>query len=144
MKIFFGGTYDTTWGDYVKAHIDCKNIVDNSKQITTLHDVSVNDGLKTDCDVHVYCVTPRNRENYYTFADVFDSANLLPDGKTLLCILLDELNDTFSIEEQKSLYMFAYKAKEHGVAVFDNLDLMCVYLNDMYNDELASKTNPDD
>ena len=79
------------------------------------------------CDYVLYTITPKMK-GVYSIAEVVDDSNKRPK-KTILCILDDDIDGSFSMAQLKSLKAVGSMVRNNGGFVVDNLRAVRHYLN---------------
>lgn len=78
-------------------------------------------------DYVLYLITPL-MTGVYSIAEAVDDSNKRPE-KTLFCILKQDGDKMFDVHQMKSLNMVSKMIQSNGGAVFDSLEDIANYLN---------------
>lgn len=128
-KVFLGGTCaGSTWRDELipMLNIEYFNpVVDVWKP----EDQIIERKERQDCEFSLYVITP-NMKGYLSLAEVADDSNKKLYGRTILCVLKEYDNKSFTDFQFKSLYNdIGDLIKINNGVVFDNLKDVADYLN---------------
>ena len=132
VKVFLGGTCATsTWREELITKLD-------SEKIETFNPVVPNwtpecqaeeDYHRANDDICLYVITPEG-EGFYSFVEVTDDSNKRPD-QTILCTLEEANGKAFVGHTKKCVLKTMKLVAQNGVKVFDNLDDLALYLNNL-------------
>ena len=127
-KVFLGGTCaNSTWRNVLipQLKIDYFNpVVDNWTPECQLEEIE----QRENCDFCLYVITPRV-QGFYSFAEVADDSNKLPD-KTIFCYLAVDGESVFDEKQLKSLHAIGKMVQDNGGQWFMTLDRVAKYLNE--------------
>lgn len=136
-KVFLGGTCnDSNWRERLIAKLN--NNVDYFNPVVedwTPECMEEEIRQREICDFCLYVITPK-MTGTYSIAEVVDDSNKRPN-KTLFCYLENDFNfDSltlykFNKGQLKSLSRVANMVKENGAKVFNNLNEIAEYLNNL-------------
>ncbi len=130
MKVFLGGTCNnSTWRDKLIPTLLAKKI-DYFNPIVenwTPEDQKKEDKEKALCDIHLYVITPK-MTGVFSIAEVTQDSIKLPRGDTILIILTEDDDLTFSNSQLMSLDAVCKLVNSNGGVVFDNFDGIVRYL----------------
>ena len=137
VKVFLGGTCATsTWREELISRLD--------ERIETFNPVVPNwtpecqaeeDMHRETDDICLYVITPEG-EGFYSFVEVTDDSNKRP-GRTILCVLMEANGKKFEGHMAKCVLKTMKVVAKNGVQVFDNLESLSNYLN---NIKITKKT----
>ena len=112
MKVFLGGTCnESTWRqklipmlkiDYFDPVVDDWNEECYQRELKE----------RENCDFCLYVITPKMM-GVYSIAEVVDDSNKRPK-KTILCVLPNDGEESFSAEQKKSLIKVCVMIKKNG------------------------------
>jgi len=126
-KVFLGGTCNkSTWRDLIIPMLTINYfnpVVDNWTKECMERELRE----RENCDFCLYTITPK-MTGVYSIAEVVDDSNKRP-GKTILVMLRDDADQTFSDSQWKSLGQVARMVIQNGGKVFDNLKSAAIYMN---------------
>ena len=140
VSVFLGGTCaDSTWRkelipmlgeniEYFNPQLGPGEWNDEAAEREKLH-------RETD-DIRLYVITPE-AEGFYSFVEVTDDSNKMPEG-TVLCVLLEANGKTFEGHMEKCVKKTAALVAENGVPVFANLEDVATYLNGLKKVETST------
>ena len=86
------------------------------------------------CDYCLYTITPK-MTGVYSIAEVVDDSNKRPE-KTILCVLDEDNESSFSETQIKSLKQVKEMVKNNGANVFDSLEDIASFLNKTNKNDL--------
>ena len=86
---------------------------------------------RENCDYCLYTITPK-MQDVYSIAEIIQDSNERPE-KTVVCLLKNDENETFSEFQWKSLEQVGKMAKQNGAKIFYNLEEVAKYLNEKIN-----------
>ena len=119
-KVFLGGTCNnSTWRDKLISllKIDYFNpVVDDWTPECQDEEIR----QRELCDYCLYTITPK-MTGVYSIAEVVDDSNKRPE-KTILCVLDEDNESSFSETQIKSLKQVKEMVKNNGANVFDSLE----------------------
>lgn len=137
MKVFLGGTCSGwKWRDELQALLKCRYynpIVKDWSEEDRLREVHE----RETSDYVLYGIT-NGIKGVYSIAEVVDDSNKRPD-KTLFLNLYREDGRGFTKQMGHSLKAVENLLKSNGVKVFDNIQDVAEYLNDMEDYENREK-----
>ena len=87
-------------------------------------------------DICLYVITPEG-EGFYSFVEVTDDSNKRPE-KTVLCVLTEANGKKFEGHTLKCVLKTMKVVAKNGVVVFDNLEALANFLN---NVQIVKKTS---
>lgn len=126
-KVFLGGTCNnSTWRDKLipLLKIDYFNpVVDDWTPECQDEEIR----QRESCDYCLYTITPK-MTGVYSIAEVVDDSNKRPE-KTILCVLDEDDENSFSETQIKSLKQVKEMVKNNGANVFDSLEDIASFLN---------------
>lgn len=126
-KVFLGGTCNnSTWRDKLipLLKIDYFNpVVDD--WTPECQDKEIRQ--RELCDYCLYTITPK-MTGVYSIAEVVDDSNKRPE-KTILCVLDEDDENSFSETQIKSLKQVKEMVKNNEANVFDSLEDIASFLN---------------
>ena len=133
-KVFLGGTCNnSTWRDKLipLLKIDYFNpVVDD--WTSECQDEEIRQ--RESCDYCLYTITPK-MTGVYSIAEVVDDSNKRPE-KTILCVLDEDNESSFSESQIKSLKQVKEMVKNNGANVFDSLEDIASFLNKTNKNDL--------
>lgn len=133
-KVFLGGTCNnSTWRDKLipLLKIDYFNpVVDDWTPECQDEEIR----QRESCDYCLYTITPK-MTGVYSIAEVVDDSNKRP-GKTILCVLDEDNESSFSETQIKSLKQVKEMIKNNGANVFDSLEDIASFLNKTNKNDL--------
>lgn len=133
-KVFLGGTCNnSTWRDKLipLLKIDYFNpVVDDWTPECQDEEIR----QRELCDYCLYTITPK-MTGVYSIAEVVDDSNKRP-GKTILCVLDEDNESSFSETQIKSLKQVKEMVKNNGANVFDSLEDIASFLNKTNKNDL--------
>lgn len=133
-KVFLGGTCNnSTWRDKLipLLKIDYFNpVVDDWTPECQDEEIR----QRESCDYCLYTITPK-MTGVYSIAEVVDDSNKRP-GKTILCVLDEDNESSFSETQIKSLKQVKEMVKNNGANVFDSLEDIASFLNKTNKNDL--------
>lgn len=127
-EVFLGGTCaGSTWRDEL---IPMLNINYFNPVVKDWNDEAMKNELvkRKTCDFCLYVLTPK-MSGVYSIAEVVDDSNKRPE-KTLLCILGDDDEFSFTLEMIKSLNAVKRLVESNGIHCFYSLKDVADFLND--------------
>ena len=137
VKVFLGGTCaSSTWREelipQLGENIEAFNpVVPNwTPECQAEEDMH----RETD-DICLYVITPEG-EGFYSFVEVTDDSNKRPE-KTVLCVLTEANGKKFEGHTLKCVLKTMKVVAKNGVVVFDNLEALANFLN---NVQIVKKT----
>lgn len=137
MKVFLGGTCSGwKWRDELQALLKCKYynpIVKDWSEEDRLREVHE----RETSDYVLYGIT-NGIKGVYSIAEVVDDSNKRPE-KTLFLNLYREDERGFTKQMNHSLKAVENLLKSNGVKVFDNIQDVAEFLNDMEDYEIREK-----
>ena len=132
VKVFLGGTCaSSTWRDELLRRLD-------EDRIETFNPVVSNwtkecqieeDYHRKNDDICLYVITPEGI-GFYSFVEVTDDSNKRPE-RTILCLLESANGKEFEGHTKKCALKTMKLVAENGAKVFDNLDSLAIYLNNI-------------
>jgi len=126
-KVFLGGTCnESTWRNRIIPMLDIgyfNPVVDDWTEDCMVREIQE----RQTCDFCLYAITPK-MTGVYSIAEVVDDSNKRP-SQTILVLLKDDLDKTFSHGQWKSLRSVAKMVKANGANVFDNLKSAALFMN---------------
>ena len=129
MKVFLGGTINgSVWRDEVIENIS----IDYFNPVVPVWNdeaVASEEHEKEVCDYLLFVITPL-MDGVYSIAEAVDSSNKCPD-RTLLCILGEDGGKVWSESQINSLNQFKRLVGDNGAMVFDGLDEVIEFLNNL-------------
>lgn len=135
-KVFLGGTCnESDWRDKLIAKIHNVDYFNPVVPDWTPECMEEEIRQREICDFCLYVITPK-MTGTYSIAEVVDDSNKRPN-KTLFCYLENDFEfETrtlykFTEGQLKSLSRVANMVKENGAKVFNNLDEIAEYLNNL-------------
>lgn len=135
-KVFLGGTCnESDWRDKLIAKLRNVDYFNPVVPDWTPECMEEEIRQRETCDFCLYVITPK-MTGTYSIAEVVDDSNKRPN-KTLFCYLENDFEfETctlykFSEGQLKSLSRVANMVKENGAKVFNNLDEIAEYLNNL-------------
>ena len=131
-KVFLGGTCNgTNWRELLidKLQIKYFNPV---VEDWTEEAQQIEKHEKTICDLQLYVITPQ-MSGVFSIAEVVDSSNKLPKGKTVLTLLKEWNGEEFTKAQWKSILAVAKMVENNGAKVLYNIRDTSDYLN-LYKD----------
>ena len=133
-KVFLGGTCNnSTWIDKLipLLKIDYFNpVVDDWTPECQDEEIR----QRESCDYCLYTITPK-MTGVYSIAEVVDDSNKRPE-KTILCVLDEDDENSFSETQIKSLKQVKEMVKNNGSNVFDSLEDIASFLNKTNKNDL--------
>lgn len=133
-KVFLGGTCNnSTWRDKLISllKIDYFNpVVDDWTPECQDEEIR----QRELCDYCLYTITPK-MTGVYSIAEVVDDSNKRPE-KTILCVLDEDNESSFSETQIKSLKQVKEMVKNNGANVFDSLEDIASFLNKTNKNDL--------
>ena len=133
-KVFLGGTCNnSTWRDKLISllKIDYFNpVVDDWTPECQDEEIR----QRELCDYCLYTITPK-MTGVYSIAEVVDDSNKRPE-KTILCVLDEDNESSFSESQIKSLKQVKEMVKNNGANVFDSLEDIASFLNKTNKNDL--------
>lgn len=133
-KVFLGGTCNnSTWRDKLipLLKIDYFNpVVDDWTPECQDEEIR----QRELCDYCLYTITPK-MTGVYSIAEVVDDSNKRPE-KTILCVLDEDDESSFSETQIKSLKQVKEMVKNNGANVFDSLEDIASFLNKTNKNDL--------
>ena len=133
-KVFLGGTCNnSTWRDKLISllKIDYFNpVVDDWTPECQDEEIR----QRELCDYCLYTITPK-MTGVYSIAEVVDDSNKRPE-KTILCVLDEDNESSFSETQIKSLEQVKEMVKNNGANVFDSLEDIASFLNKTNKNDL--------
>ena len=133
-KVFLGGTCNnSTWRDKLISllKIDYFNpVVDDWTPECQDEEIR----QRELCDYCLYTITPK-MTGVYSIAEVVDDSNKRPE-KTILCVLDEDDENSFSETQIKSLKQVKEMVKNNGANVFDSLEDIASFLNKTNKNDL--------
>ena len=133
-KVFLGGTCNnSTWRDKLipLLKIDYFNpVVDDWTPECQDEEIR----QRELCDYCLYTITPKMTD-VYSIAEVVDDSNKRPE-KTILCVLDEDDENSFSETQIKSLKQVKEMVKNNGANVFDSLEDIASFLNKTNKNDL--------
>lgn len=133
-KVFLGGTCNnSTWRDKLipLLKIDYFNpVVDDWTPECQDEEIR----QRESCDYCLYTITPK-MTGVYSIAEVVDDSNKRPE-KTILCVLDEDNESSFSETQIKSLKQVKEMVKNNGANVFDSLEDIASFLNKTNKNDL--------
>ena len=133
-KVFLGGTCNnSTWRDKLISllKIDYFNpVVDDWTPECQDEEIR----QRELCDYCLYTITPK-MTGVYSIAEVVDDSNKRPE-KTILCVLDEDDESSFSETQIKSLKQVKEMVKNNGANVFDSLEDIASFLNKTNKNDL--------
>ena len=133
-KVFLGGTCNnSTWRDKLipLLKIDYFNpVVDDWTPECQDEEIR----QRESCDYCLYTITPK-MTGVYSIAEVVDDSNKRPE-KTILCVLDEDNESSFSETQIKSLKQVKEMIKNNGANVFDSLEDIASFLNKTNKNDL--------
>jgi hypothetical protein len=133
-KVFLGGTCNnSTWRDKLipLLKIDYFNpVVDDWTPECQDEEIR----QRELCDYCLYTITPK-MTGVYSIAEVVDDSNKRPE-KTILCVLDEDDENSFSETQIKSLKQVKEMVKNNGANVFDSLEDIASFLNKTNKNDL--------
>lgn len=133
-KVFLGGTCNnSTWRDKLipLLKIDYFNpVVDDWTPECQNEEIR----QRESCDYCLYTITPK-MTGVYSIAEVVDDSNKRPE-KTILCVLDEDNESSFSETQIKSLKQVKEMVKNNGANVFDSLEDIASFLNKTNKNDL--------
>lgn len=134
IKVFLGGTCNnSTWRDKLipLLKIDYFNpVVDDWTPECQDEEIR----QRELCDYCLYTITPK-MTGVYSIAEVVDDSNKRPE-KTILCVLDEDNESSFSETQIKSLKQVKEMVKNNGANVFDSLEDIASFLNKTNKNDL--------
>jgi len=127
LKVFLGGTKDSTWRDYVieRLKIDYVNpVVDDWNEQARLNEIE----QRAKCSHLLYVITPL-MTGVYAIAEAVQDSCKRPD-QTIFCVINDDNDKTFDESQLRSLKAVADLIEANGSKVFTSLDDVIDYLNE--------------
>ena len=135
-KVFLGGTCnESDWRDKLIAKLHSVDYFNPVVPNWTPECMEEELRQREICDFCLYVITPK-MTGTYSIAEVVDDSNKRPD-KTLFCYLENDFEfETrtlykFNEGQLKSLSRVANMVKENGARVFNSLDEIAEYLNNI-------------
>ena len=135
-KVFLGGTCnESDWRDKLIAKLHSVDYFNPVVPNWTPECMEEELRQREICDFCLYVITPK-MTGTYSIAEVVDDSNKRPD-KTLFCYLENDFEfETrtlykFNEGQLKSLSRVANMVKENGAKVFNSLDEIAEYLNNI-------------
>ena len=129
MKVFLGGTINgSVWRDEVIENIS----IDYFNPVVPVWNdeaIASEEHEKEVCDYLLFVITPL-MDGVYSIAEAVDSSNKCPD-RTLLCILGEDGGKVWSESQINSLNQFKRLVGDNGAMVFDGLDEVIEFLNNL-------------
>ena len=129
MKVFLGGTINgSLWRDDVIDNIS----IDYFNPIVSEWNseaVANEEHEKKVCDYLLFVITPL-MDGVYSIAEAADSSNKCPE-RTLLCVLGEDGGKVWSESQLNSLNQFKRLVEDNGAMVFDDLDGVIEFLNNL-------------
>ena len=126
-KVFLGGTCNNSkWREELIKGLKINYfnpVVDDCTEDCIVEEIK----QRKECDFILYTITPRMAE-VYSIAEVVEDSNKRP-YETLLCVLLQDGDITFSEHQIKSLGQVNRMVIMNGARVFFNLEDLREYLN---------------
>lgn len=133
-KVFLGGTCNnSTWRDKLipLLKIDYFNpVVDDWTPECQDEEIR----QRELCDYCLYTITPK-MTGVYSIAEVVDDSNKRSE-KTILCVLDEDDENSFSETQIKSLKQVKEMVKNNGSNVFDSLEDIASFLNKTNKNDL--------
>lgn len=133
-KVFLGGTCNnSTWRDKLipLLKIDYFNpVVDDWTPECQDEEIR----QRESCDYCLYTITPK-MTGVYSIAEVVDDSNKRPE-KTILCVLDEDNESSFSETQIKSLKQVKEMVKNNGANVFNSLEDIASFLNKTNKNDL--------
>ena len=137
VKVFLGGTCaSSTWREELIPQL--------GENVETFNPVVPNwtpecqaeeDMHRETDDICLYVITPEG-EGFYSFVEVTDDSNKRPE-KTILCVLTEANGKKFEGHTLKCVLKTMKVVAKNGVVVFDNLEALANFLN---NVQIVKKT----
>jgi hypothetical protein len=131
VKVFLGGTCaSSTWREELIPQL--------ADTVETFNPVVPNwtpecqaeeDMHRETDDICLYVITPEG-EGFYSFVEVTDDSNKRPE-RTVLCVLMEANGKKFEGHMAKCVLKTMKVVAKNGVVVFDNLDDLANYLNNI-------------
>lgn len=132
--VFLGGTCNnSTWRDKLipLLKIDYFNpVVDDWTPECQDEEIR----QRESCDYCLYTITPK-MTGVYSIAEVVDDSNKRSE-KTILCVLDEDNESSFSETQIKSLKQVKEMVKNNGANVFDSLEDIASFLNKTNKNDL--------
>ena len=128
-KVFLGGTCnESTWRDLIIPMLTINYfnpVVPKGKWTEECMERELQE--RENCDFCLYTITPK-MTGVYSIAEVIDDSNKRPD-KTILVMLRDDGDQTFSDTQWKSLGQVGGMVIRNGGKVSDSLKATADYMN---------------
>lgn len=128
-KCFLGGTCnESTWRNQMMSFLYDEGIEHFNPVVPDWTESCMAQEIqeRKTCDFVLYTITPK-MAGVYSIAEVVDDSNKRPE-KTILVLLRDDDDKTFSIGQWKSLGAVAKMVEGNGGQVFDNLKAAAIYM----------------
>ena len=126
-KVFLGGTFgDSNWREELIPMLEISYfnpIVDDWNEAAQKREIKE----RENCDFCLYVLTPE-MEGVYSVAEVVDDSNKRPE-KTILCVLIEINDKTFTPAQEKSLDRVCAMVEENGAKICEDLEEVAEYLN---------------
>lgn len=129
-RVFLGGTCNnSTWRHELINKLTHDNFFNPVVDNWTDECKQREDYEKKYCDYHLYVITPK-MSGVYSIAEAVDDSNKDP-VHTLFCILYSDKGKIFTDGEIRSLEATKSIIKNNGAIIFDNLDEIAEFLNEI-------------
>ncbi len=131
VKVFLGGTCaSSTWREELIPRLG--DTVETFNPVVpnwTPECQAEEDMHRETDDICLYVITPEG-EGFYSFVEVTDDSNKRPE-RTVLCVLMEANGKKFEGHMAKCVLKTMKVVAKNGVVVFDNLDDLANYLNNI-------------
>lgn len=130
-KVFLGGTCaETTWREELIPLLNINYfdpVVEDWNEEAQKQEIFE----RENCDYCLYTITPK-MQGVYSIAEIIQDSNERPE-KTVVCLLKNDKDETFSKSQWKSLEQVGKMAKQNGAKIFYSLEEVAKYLNEKIN-----------
>ncbi len=131
MKVFLGGTCaESKWREAIMPQLKCdyfNPVVDD----WTPECQKIEEDEKKICDYHLYVITPKMK-GMFSIAEAVNDSKELRQGCCVFCVTKEEDDRDWDESERRSLNAVSNMIANNGGVVFNNLDEVVKYLNDIY------------
>lgn len=131
MKVFLGGTCaESKWREAIIPQLKCdyfNPVVDD----WTPECQKIEEDEKKICDYHLYVITPKMK-GMFSIAEAVNDSKELRQGRCVFCVTKEEDDRDWDEGERRSLNAISNMIANNGGVVFNNLDDVVKYLNNIY------------
>ena len=141
VKVFLGGTCaSSTWRKELRDQLDQERIETFNPVVPnwTEECQAIEDYHRKTDDICLYVITPEG-EGFYSFIEVVDDSNKRPE-QTVLCVLESVNGKTFEGHTKKCVLKTMKLVAKNGVVVFDNLEDLANYLNQLNKNKIITRS----